>query len=130
MMALINNWDLKESNNAIDDVKGEGLRYVVSDLGATFGQTGNAITRSKSNIGEFSGAKCIQKVTADQVDFFFSSRPLFCPPSTLLITPKAPICKTSPSIFRWRMPNGRVSCSPNSPMISFAIVFEPLDMRR
>jgi len=75
MMALINNWDLKESNNAIYDVKGEGLRYVVSDLGATFGQTGNAITRSKSNIGEYSGAKFIQKVTADHVDFFFSSRP-------------------------------------------------------
>ena len=77
MMALINNWDLKEDNNAIYDVKGEGLRYVVSDLGATFGQTGNAITRSKSNIGKYSGAKFIQKVTADHVDFFFKSRPFF-----------------------------------------------------
>ena len=76
MMALINNWDLKEVNNAIYNVKGEGLRYVVSDLGATFGQTGNAITRSKGNIGEFSGSKFIQKVAADHVDFFFSSRPL------------------------------------------------------
>ena len=75
MMALINNWDLKESNNAVYDVKEEGPRYVVGDLGATFGQTGNAITRSKSNIGEYSGAKFIQKVTADHVDFFFSSRP-------------------------------------------------------
>jgi hypothetical protein len=77
MMALINNWDLKEVNNAIYEVKGEGLRYVVSDLGATFGQTGNAIIRSKSNIGEYSGAKFIQKVTADHVDFYFSSRPFF-----------------------------------------------------
>ena len=40
-MALINNWDLKEINNAIYDEKGQGPRYVVSDLGATFGETGN-----------------------------------------------------------------------------------------
>ena len=77
MMALINNWDLKEVNNAVYNVKGEGLRYVVRDLGATFGQTGSAITRSKSNLGEYSGAKFIQKVTADHVDFVLSSRPFF-----------------------------------------------------
>ena len=41
-MALINNWDLKEVNNAIYEEKGEGPRYVVSDLGATFGETGNS----------------------------------------------------------------------------------------
>jgi hypothetical protein len=77
MMALINNWDLKEDNNAVYDLKGEGVRYVVSDLGASFGQTGNAITRSKSNVGDYSGSKFIQKVTADHVDFFLSSRPFF-----------------------------------------------------
>ena len=42
MMALINNWDLKEINNAIYDEKGEGMEYVWSTiLGATFGETGN-----------------------------------------------------------------------------------------
>jgi hypothetical protein len=75
MMALINNWDLKEINNAIYDEKGEGPRYVVSDLGATFGETGNSIVRSKSNPGDYSGSKFIQKVTPEHVDFVLSSRP-------------------------------------------------------
>jgi hypothetical protein len=77
MMALINNWDLKEINNSIYSEKGESPRYVVSDLGATFGETGNPVTRSKSNPGDYSDSKFIQKVTPDHVDFFLSSRPLF-----------------------------------------------------
>ena len=77
MMALINNWDLKEVNNAIYEQKGGGSRYVVSDLGATFGETGNTIIRSKSNPDDYSESKFIQKVTAKHVDFVLSSRPLF-----------------------------------------------------
>jgi hypothetical protein len=77
MMALINNWDLKEINNAIYVEKDQSLRYVVNDLGATFGETGNSITRSKSNPGDYSGSKFIQKVTADRIDFFLTSRPFF-----------------------------------------------------
>jgi hypothetical protein len=76
MMALINNWDLKEVNNAIYDGKGEGPRYVVSDLGASFGETGNAITRSKSNAGDYSDSKFVQKVTPEHVDFVLNSRPI------------------------------------------------------
>lgn len=76
-MALINNWDLKEVNNAIYQVKGERPRYVVSDLGATFGETGNPLTRSKSNPQDYSKSEFIQKVTPDHVDFFLSSRPFF-----------------------------------------------------
>jgi hypothetical protein len=77
MMALINNWDLKEINNAIYQVKGERPRYVVTDLGATFGETGNTITRSKSNPEDYGKSEFIQKVTADHVDFHLSSRPFF-----------------------------------------------------
>src|SRR5436190_10181302 len=77
MMALINNWDLKPVNNAIYQVKGEGPRYVVSDLGATFGETGNPMTRSKSNPQDYSKSEFVQKVTPDHVDFFLSSRPFF-----------------------------------------------------
>lgn len=75
MMALINNWDLKEINNAIYDETGEGPRYVVSDLGASFGKTGNSITRSKDNSTDYNGTRFIQKVTPEHVDFFLSSRP-------------------------------------------------------
>jgi hypothetical protein len=75
MMALINNWDLKEVNNAVYSEKGEASRYVISDLGASFGETGNAITRSKSNLSDYSEAKFIQKVTEKHVDFYLNSRP-------------------------------------------------------
>jgi hypothetical protein len=77
MMALINNWDLKEINNAVYTEAGKGPRYVVSDLGATFGETGNTVTRSKSNPGDYSDSQFIQKVTPEHVDFVLSSRPLF-----------------------------------------------------
>jgi hypothetical protein len=75
MMAMINNWDLKEVNNAIYAEKGAGSRYSVSDLGASFGETGNSITRSKSNLHDYSETKFIQKVTEKHIDFYLSSRP-------------------------------------------------------
>ena len=77
MMALINNWDLKETNNAVYQEKGGSPRYVVSDLGASFGETGNTITRSKSNPDDYYKSEFIQKVTGDHVDFHMSSRPFF-----------------------------------------------------
>lgn len=43
LMALMENWDLKDSNNRVLLVRGKSgneLRYIVSDLGATFGKTG------------------------------------------------------------------------------------------
>ena len=43
LMALIENWDLKDDNNKVLQVSGAGgpeLHYIVSDLGATFGKTG------------------------------------------------------------------------------------------
>ena len=77
MMALINNWDLKEVNNAVYE-EGSGARYYeVSDLGATFGRTGNPFTRSKSNLKDYRGAKFIQKTTPEQLDFVLRSRPFF-----------------------------------------------------
>ena len=42
-MALMENWDLKDSNNRILAVKNGGrteLQYIVSDLGTTFGKLG------------------------------------------------------------------------------------------
>ena len=44
MMGLLNNWDLKDTNNKIVYVPGADassgeLRYVISDLGATLGKT-------------------------------------------------------------------------------------------
>src|SRR5260370_19577690 len=50
-MALINNWDLKDENNAIYELKRDGEPeqiYMVSDLGASFATNGRTWTRAKS----------------------------------------------------------------------------------
>lgn len=73
MMALLNNWDLKDDNNAIyarDDGHGS-LLYEVSDVGATFGMTGEGITaaRSKNNLSAYRRSKLIAKVAPQLVSF-------------------------------------------------------------
>src|SRR5438045_4088819 len=72
MMAMINNWDLKEVNNGIYTRKGAGTHYSVTDLGASFGETGDYITRSKSNAEDYGKTKFVQKVTTKQVDSYHS----------------------------------------------------------
>ena len=47
MMALLNTWDLTDVNNSIYETGGQ-RRCVVTDLGASFGNTGNSFTRSKT----------------------------------------------------------------------------------
>ncbi len=76
MMSLLNNWDLKQVNNAIYVVDGEH-HYAVSDAGATFGNTGNAMTRSKGVPKDYEGSKFIAKDTPEFVDFVLHSRPFF-----------------------------------------------------
>jgi hypothetical protein len=74
MMSLLNNWDLKDINNSIYAVGGE-RRYLVSDVGATFGKTGNSLGRSKSDLKEYEDSKFIEKDTSAEVDFTLHSRP-------------------------------------------------------
>jgi hypothetical protein len=73
MMALVNNWDLKEVNNS----RSGGGQYGVTDLGATFGRTGNSFTRSKGVAKDYAGAPFIDTVTTTHVDFAIRSRPMF-----------------------------------------------------
>lgn len=75
MMSLLNNWDLTTINNSIYVVNGE-QRYVVSDVGATFGKTGNSISRSKSNLEGYQESKFIEKETPTEIDFTMHSRPI------------------------------------------------------
>ena len=78
MMALINNWDLKSSNNAIYAVGGEAPHYVVSDLGATFGKTGGVgFARTKGDLEDYAKSKFIDEVNAEEVDLKIKSRPFF-----------------------------------------------------
>ena len=75
MMALLNNWDLKDVNNRVFDTLAGGEEYGITDLGATFGRTGNVITRSKGVSKDYAQTKFIADVTATHVDFVMQSRP-------------------------------------------------------
>lgn len=74
MMAVVNNWDLKTINNSIYEVNDEA-EYAVSDVGATFGKTGDPLHRSKSVLKDYEDSKFIDNVTTDFVDFVMHSRP-------------------------------------------------------
>ena len=77
LMALIENWDLKDDNNKVLYVESEGaLQYIVSDLGATFGKTGGEkspmslirqVKGSRNEPGEYVADKFIDGVEAGRV---------------------------------------------------------------
>jgi len=83
LMALINNWDLKDVNNAIyedqrADAAGSPARiYMISDLGASFGTTGLSWTqrKSKGNLVAYAHSSFITKVTPRYVHFTTPSQP-------------------------------------------------------
>jgi hypothetical protein len=83
MMGLFNNWDIKDSNNVILYVPNEGgggeSQYVISDLGATFGRTGNVpffwrFTRSRNNPKDYAQARFIDKVKGNRVAFRYGGK--------------------------------------------------------
>jgi hypothetical protein len=74
MMALINNWDLKDVNNAVYSGPDHNI-YIVADLGAVLGNTGNSFTRSKGNAKDYANTSFIRKVSGQYVDFVLHSRP-------------------------------------------------------
>lgn len=74
VMALLNNWDLRTLNNKTYVRDGE-RRLVVSDLGATFGISGNELTRRKSNLAAYTRSKFIAKVSPDTVAFALHTKP-------------------------------------------------------
>lgn len=78
VMAVIDNWDLKDENNAIYQEDGHRI-YIVSDLGASFGTDGRSFPRqrAKGNLESYENAKFIRRVTASTVDFDVPARPNF-----------------------------------------------------
>ena len=81
MMAVIDNWDLKNENNAVRDVKlpdGSTQRqFLVSDLGASFGTTGRGLSHdgSKGNVEAYKKANFITKDTPQAISFAVPSHP-------------------------------------------------------
>lgn len=80
LMLLLSNWDIKDSNNEIIAVKGtDQLRFIISDLGATFGKTGNLplvwrFTRSRNNPGDYQKALFVEDVDEGFVDFHYGGK--------------------------------------------------------
>jgi hypothetical protein len=85
MMAVINNWDLKDENNAIyreknpDNPAINELVYMVSDLGASFGTTNFVPNhkKAKGNLRSYDSSTFIRKVDGGFVDFGDPTRPGF-----------------------------------------------------
>ena len=72
MMALINNWDLKDVNNKVYSEKGSKDRiYMVADLGASFGADALSFPfkRSKDNLQEYAKSKFVLQMTPQGIDF-------------------------------------------------------------
>jgi hypothetical protein len=78
MMALINNWDMKDDNNQILATKGETtggeLRYIISDLGGSFGKTGGIISRSRNKPSDYENASFVKSVKGGRVDIHFGGK--------------------------------------------------------
>lgn len=80
MMALINNWDIEDDNNAVYKEEGSQDRiYMVSDLGASFGTAGAdwPLSKSKGNLASYRKSKFITKTTPEYVNFEEPAPPSF-----------------------------------------------------
>jgi hypothetical protein len=78
LMALINNWDLKDDNNAIYQAGDERI-YMVSDLGASFASAGRSwpSERTKGDLDKYERSRFIRRVTPTTVDFQTPARPRY-----------------------------------------------------
>ena len=81
MMALINNWDIKDSNNKIRVVRHENgtneLQYFVADLGGTFGKVSNVpmvfqFKPDRNNPKEYEKVRLIDEVKDGRLNFHYS----------------------------------------------------------
>jgi hypothetical protein len=81
MMALLNNWDIKDTNNKVavvrnDKIADNELQYFVSDLGASFGKVSH-IPRAiyfkpdRNNPKAYVKTRLIDKVKDDRVDLHY-----------------------------------------------------------
>ena len=82
MMALVNNWDLKDSNNEMIELRGNNgneLRYIISDLGATFGHASTTplfwrFTRSRNSPTNYAKSDFLEKVKGDRIVLHFGGK--------------------------------------------------------
>ena len=79
LMGLLNNWDLKDANNKVllvrDEATGEfAHHHIISDLGATFGKTGNFITHSRNEPEKYIKTKFVEGLKEGRVVFNYNGK--------------------------------------------------------
>jgi hypothetical protein len=79
LMSLLNNWDLKDDNNRIlhvpgTDGRGDELRYIISDLGATVGKTGGFLSRNRNSPESYAKTKFVEGVEGNRVKFSYGGK--------------------------------------------------------
>lgn len=85
MMSLLNNWDIKDTNNKVLHVRGdtsgrEELHYIVSDLGATFGRVKLdvpglwRIRRNRNDPEDYAKDAFLEDVKGGQVYLFYKGK--------------------------------------------------------
>lgn len=77
VMALLNNWDMKEANNVILEKDGKDY-YAISDLGATFGKTGPVglplfwrIGRNRNEPESYADSDFVKNVQSGKIKFAY-----------------------------------------------------------
>jgi hypothetical protein len=99
IMALINNWDLKDTNNAIRERRGPSgpeIRYLVSDLGASFGTARRdwPVIIAKGYLDSYRQSKFIIDATPYYVNLAVPGRPSI----KILVNPRSYFGRLR---FRW-----------------------------
>ncbi|HEX8503225.1 MAG TPA: hypothetical protein VF659_21755 [Pyrinomonadaceae bacterium] len=85
MMSLLNNWDIKDTNNKVLHVRGgasgrDELHYIVSDLGATFGRVKLdvpglwRIRRNRNDPEDYAKDAFLEDVKGGQVYLFYKGK--------------------------------------------------------
>ena len=85
MMSLLNNWDIKDTNNKVLHVRGgapgrDELHYIVSDLGATFGRVKLdvpglwRIRRNRNDPEDYAKDAFLEDVKGGQVYLFYRGK--------------------------------------------------------
>jgi len=68
---------MKDDNNQILATKGvtdSERRYIISDLGATFGKTGGIISRSRNKPPDYVKSEFVKGINGNQVDFHYGGK--------------------------------------------------------
>jgi hypothetical protein len=80
LMAFLNNWDMKSANNVILQTDDQ-LQYVVSDLGVSFGRTGNnglpvfwRVGRSRNVPPEYAESDFVKGLEKGEIKFAFNGK--------------------------------------------------------